>query len=253
MKIVLVNDDGIHAKGIQFLAKTLKQEHEVVIVAPAAEQSGKGHAISTKTPLIITSEACADQAVPGYQVEGSPADCVAVACKGLMLAPDIIISGINCGFNLGADIFYSGTVSAAIEGALMGVTSIAISAASFEEEILSISATVVLNLLYALQLDREAPALYNINVPSSPIGATCAALSPDSCSSVMGTMEKRQDPRGRIYYWRRSPRYKEKQWENTDRWWSRKKYITITPLNIDLTKYESMAKARILSSVLMTT
>lgn len=251
MKIVLVNDDGIDAKGIRFLAKKLHQKYELTIVAPATEQSGKGHAISTKTPLIITPETCVGQGIPAYRVEGSPADCVAIACNALMLAPDVIISGINSGFNLGADIFYSGTVSAAIEGALMGITSIAISAASFEDKDLSISAKVVLKLLSVLQLGNH-PALYNVNVPTDPVGATCAVLSNSSCSSRMGRMEKRQDPRGRIYYWRPIPQHSEEQWGNTDRAWNKKRYITITPLNIDLTKQESMPEARMLSSTLMT-
>lgn len=253
MKVVLVNDDGIDAKGIQLLAQTLTKKHEVVIVAPDVEQSGRSHAITAKAPLIVVEEREAGQKVPAYRVEGSPADCVAVACCGLLLAPDVIVSGINCGFNLGADIFYSGTVSAAMEGALLGVNSIAISAASFDEDVLRVAATAVSHLLCALQQDKQGPILYNINVPISPIGAACASLSPQSCTNAMGTMEQRRDPRGRMYYWRPLPHHTRDQYGDTDREWIQRKYITITPLNIDLTKYEKLATARILSSVLMTT
>lgn len=239
MKILLTNDDGICAQGIRILASALSREHEVTIVAPEGEQSGAGHSITVKRPLTVEPVNLGwNETIRGYKVDGTPADCVTIACKALKLEPDVILSGINHGYNLGNDIFYSGTVSAAMEGALLGIPSIAISAGSGNVENLELSANVAKRLLSELLLQNAK--LYNINVPPEAKNIKYTPLSPSSCGNTIGSMEKRKDPRGREYYWRPASEAIGENEAACDRTWAEKGYVTITPMRTDLTDYQTM-------------
>ena len=133
MKILLTNDDGIFAKGIEVLHKHLSQDHEVVVVAPETEQSAVGHAITLTDPLLVKS-VNRNGIFFGHAVKGTPADCVKLAINELVeQQPDLVVSGINLGANVGINVIYSGTVSAATEGAILGVPSMAISINTFRD------------------------------------------------------------------------------------------------------------------------
>ena len=167
MKILLVNDDGIYSQGILTLAKKLIYGNEVVLVAPQGQMSGMGHSITFYGYVNYTELKILDGA-RCYAVNGTPADCVKVALNLILDGkPDLIISGINKGFNLGSDVFYSGTVNAALEGAIQGIKSIAVSQEYFLEKFDFTSEFVAKNLkkLYNL-LPNDAQTIININVPS---------------------------------------------------------------------------------------
>ena len=172
MKIVVTNDDGVFAPGIRVLAETLTDFGEVTVIAPSREQSGMSHAITVDRPLRMDKI----NAIPGlegrcYMVDGTPSDCVKMAVHALNLQPDMIVSGINIGENLGTDVLYSGTVSAAIEAVLLGIPAIAVSQVSTELEFLETSRGVIahlfkrnLRLLDNGMIPRDG--LLNINVPA---------------------------------------------------------------------------------------
>ena len=167
MKILLVNDDGIYSQGILTLAKNLMPDNELVLVAPQGQMSGMGHSITFYGYVNYTELKILDGA-RCYAVNGTPADCVKVALNLILDSkPDLIISGINKGFNLGSDVFYSGTVNAALEGAVQGIKSIAVSQEYFLEQFDFTSEFVAKNLkkLYSL-LPNDAQTIININVPS---------------------------------------------------------------------------------------
>lgn len=163
----MVNDDGIYSQGILTLAKKLMADNEVVLVAPQGQMSGMGHSITFYGYVNYTELKILDGA-RCFAVNGTPADCVKVALNLILESkPDLIISGINKGFNLGSDIFYSGTVNAALEGAIKGIKSIAVSQEYFLENFEFTSEFVSKNLkkLYSL-LPNDAQTIININVPS---------------------------------------------------------------------------------------
>lgn len=244
MKLLLTNDDGISSPGIRMLEDVLHESFEIMTVAPMHEQSGASHSVTVRQPLIITQYE-SRHGISRYCVEGKPADCVAVTCKALSFSPDIVLSGINCGYNLGADIFYSGTFAAAMEGALFGIPAIAVSAENADPTVLFAAAKLMIEFLPFLKLRSQSRAmLYNINVPSDPCGAVYTALSPDSCTNTMRTMELRTDPRGRIYCWRPQNGNSDGHGLDNDRNWIQKNYITITPICTDLSDYSAIRSDR---------
>ncbi len=171
MDILLVNDDGIYSQGILTLAKKLSEENNVTVVAPQGQMSGVGHAFTLYEYVnFVKMDILKD--VHCYAVNGTPADCVKVAINIILdKTPDLIISGINKGFNLGTDIFYSGTVNAALEGAIHNIKAIAVSQ-EYELEDFETSSDVVLSLykrLYQL-LPDDAQTIFNINVPKTADG-----------------------------------------------------------------------------------
>lgn len=165
MRILLVNDDGIQAKGIQVLANILSSKHKIYIVAPANEQSGKSHALTINMPLKVNPIKMSSPKITAYSVEGTPADCTKLAIEYLLdKQPDLIISGINNGFNLGTDVLYSGTVGAALEGYIHKIPAIAVSTSSKSTISLEEIATIIddkLDILY----HSDNLFMYNINFP----------------------------------------------------------------------------------------
>ena len=204
MLILLTNDDGIFAPGLAAMERALGRLGEVAVVAPSTEQSGVGHAITFLTPL-TAKEIFAGDRRRGWAVDGSPADAVKLGIAEFCpRRPDLVVSGINAGLNAGINVLYSGTVAAAIEGALFGITSIAVSLEWDDHPDFGRAAEIAIDVIGGL-LDRRpaAGSLFNVNIPTLALRAAAPRLRavPMSVSRYGEAFERRVDPRGRAYYW----------------------------------------------------
>lgn len=238
MHILLTNDDGYNAPGIQALYQVLKDQtgHDVSIVAPEGQRSATGHSITLFTPLFVT-EHVLEGPSKGFSISGTPSDCVKLAIQGgLIPKPDLLISGINQGSNLGTDIFYSGTVSAAMEGVLLGVPSIAVSLASFEYKVFEPAATYLVEHL-DLFLKLEHHGLINLNIPGKP-PAEWRGLKVTRLGKAIyeNIFEQRTDPRGRIYFWQ-SGNLAQDHEKDTDLRAIQDDFVSVTPVHSDLTDF----------------
>jgi len=238
-RILVTNDDGVHSEGIHFLAAALAPLGEVTIVAPHVEASAIGHALTLRRPLRM------DPLRDGvYEVDGTPTDCVNIALTQLYTPeslPDLIVSGINKGYNLGDDVTYSGTVSGALEGSLLGMPSMAVSLDRSAGAYDFTHAAATSAALAAAILERGLPArtFLNVNVPSGhPRGVRITVQGKRNHVTVVA---ERVDPRGRPYYWIEEG---ENQWEPHDRsdyQAVRDGYVSVTPLQPDLTAHDALA------------
>lgn len=202
--ILVSNDDGFDAPGIQALAASLRRIAEVVVVAPATQQSAVGHAITVQMPLRARRFQLTKQ-YQGWAVEGTPADSVKLAVLSLLdRRPDLVVSGINHGMNSSINVIYSGTVSAATEGAVLGIPAIAMSLATHSQKAdLSVAAEFARKIA-ALVLKKGLPAgtLLNVNVPNVPKEKIAGvAWTRQGRSTWDDGFEERRDPSGRAYYW----------------------------------------------------
>jgi 5'-nucleotidase len=239
MRILLTNDDGIHAPGLHALRDALDGLGEVTLVAPAAEQSGVGLSITYLHPLMV-SEEVRDGKRFGWAVHGSPADCVKLGMLEFCpQRPDLVVSGINSGSNVGINVLYSGTVAGAIEGAFFGVTSVAVSLATGSPPDYPQAAGMAVRLIRQL-LGRNPPegSLWNLNFPeSTPAGPRGVKVVPMGVRRYQETVEKRHDPRGRPYYWSGiDPVEQPVIAPETDIHEIKAGYVTLTPLHFDLTE-----------------
>jgi 5'-nucleotidase len=247
MRILICNDDGIYSEGILALARSLSAIGEVTVVAPDAERSATGHAITMYDPLRVQEIHLEGLKASCYSVDGTPADCVKLAVDHLMSEkPDIVFSGINRGGNLGTDVLYSGTVSAAMEGAILGFPAAAISLASFENNDYTYAAEFASKV--ATKLFNESfpyGTLININVPNLPKkDIKGVKIAPLGVRKYNDSYVKRKDPRGQTYYWLSGGVVESENAEDTDVIWINKGFITITPLHFDLTKYSLIEELR---------
>jgi 5'-nucleotidase len=235
--ILVTNDDGVHSEGIKALADALRPLGDVTVVAPIQEASAIGHALTLRRPLRI------DTIAPGvFAVDGTPTDCVNLAIVHVLKRkPDLIVSGINKGWNLGDDVTYSGTVSGALEGALLEIPSIAISTQRIRDACeFGTSATAAAIVAQAV-LERGLPkfTLLNINVPMGPTKGFRVTVQ--AKRNHVTVVSERMDPRHREYYWIEEG---ENEWEPHDRsdyQAVRDGYISITPLQPDMTAYDALA------------
>ena len=244
--ILITNDDGIQAPGIHALYESIKEIDEVVVVAPETEMSAVGHAITISDPLRV-KEIHKGNGFFGYAVSGTPADCVKIALKSILTKkPDLVLSGINQGANVGTNVIYSGTVSAATEGTILGIPSIAISLDSFVDSDFSYAALFAKKaalLVRAKGLPKGT--LLNINVPSVPASQIRgAAVVPQGKSRVVEEFVKRADPRHRAYYWQAGEMVHVEEDEGSDSWVLRHHQVAITPIHYDLTDYRSIESIR---------
>lgn len=244
--ILLVNDDGIHAPGLAAMKRALLSFGDVTVVAPSVEQSGVGHSITYLHPLLAHRE-YKDKEFFGWRVEGSPADCVRLGILELCPAPpDVVVSGINAGCNIGVNILYSGTVAAAIEGAFFGITSIAVSqwleTAPDYDGTAAQAADIIQQLM---RISSEAGALWNVNFPAAQTGwPRGVQLTRMGVRRHSETIEKRMDPRGRPYYWTGwEPIRSQHSDPGTDLEALQQGYVTVTPLRFDLTDRVQFARA----------
>ena len=254
MKLLLSNDDGIFALGIKSLANGLAEAgHEVTVVCPDRERSATGHGLTLHKPIraeIIDS--IFHPEIKAWACSGTPSDCVKLAIGALLdHPPDMVLSGINHGSNLGTDVLYSGTVSAAMEGTIEGVPSIAFSLASFTSHEFRAAVDFARMLLDQLDLGSlPKPMLLNVNVPAiAPEEIAGVTLARQGIRRYCDLFEKRIDPRGKTYYWLAGELLQDAEetesnfgrhtWP-TDVRAIQKNYITVTPLQYNLTDIPSL-------------
>jgi len=247
MNILVSNDDGINAPGIQTLVDALEKIADVFVVAPDREQSAVGHAITIHDPLKV-SKKYIDGKLFGYAVSGTPADCVKLALCSLMPEPpDLIVSGVNQGSNLGTDIIYSGTVSAATEGTLLGIPSIAISVNSFKWDAkFSVAAEVVVKVIGKInEFNLPKGTLLNVNVPNIEKDEIKGwKLTYQGKTKYVEKYVKRTDPRGNSYYWIDGDLVEREDENDADFRVVKDGYISITPIHFDVTNHDYLAEIR---------
>jgi 5'-nucleotidase len=234
MRILVANDDGIYSPGIKALALALRGLGEVMVVAPDVEQSGVGHSITFRRPLRFKHTAAAGFGdIPAYRVDGTPADCVVMGVH-LLGKPDLVVSGINIGVNMGLDLTHSGTVAAALEGVSYNIPSIAFSLDARGEELHFEQAAqqTVPIVEWVMRHGLPPKTLLNVNFPNHPPkGLKVTRLSTHHYED---SVVKREDPDGSPYYWV-AGKPTAKLEEGTDLWAVRDGYTSVTPISADLT------------------
>ena len=236
MQILLTNDDGIFSPGIKSLAKALQSLGHVTVVAPATEQSGISHALTFRIPLIV-HELTWDNGMKVWSVEGTPADCTRIGVLNLCeQRPDIVVSGLNQGLNIGCNVIYSGTVAGAEEGAMLGIDSFAVSL-EYDElppwDKASAMVTQIIRQIIEAKVNSERGSLININVPLSACysdKATEVCVVPVDPTPHTDAYAMRQDPYGEPYYWLTGRITPSDPTLNTDRIMIKKGFVTVTPL-----------------------
>ncbi|KUG29389.1 5-nucleotidase sure [hydrocarbon metagenome] len=246
MKILLTNDDGIQAVGIRALYKGLRDAgHEVHVVAPITEQSAVGHAVTLASPLRVRE--FKENGFFGLGVSGTPADCVKLALSALLPGPpELVMSGINSGANVGVDILYSGTVSAATEGALAGLPALAVSVDDYAPVDLSGQGAYAAGFAAAVPWD-EVPrgCVLNLNFPRRPMSETLdLRLCPQTQATYKDWFDERTDPRGRPYYWLDGVIPGKSVSPGTDRDLLTQGHITLTPLRFDFTDAPTLQRLK---------
>jgi 5'-nucleotidase len=250
MQILLTNDDGIYAPGLRALRTELRKLGTVTVVAPATEQSAAGHSVTLLTPLLVNEVFEDDgKTFVGWAVEGRPADCVKLALLELLPdPPDVIISGMNAGSNAGINVLYSGTVAAAIEGAFYRNTAIAVSL-EYDQKIYDFPTAARYARQVIEQILAQKPTrgtLFNINLPvleRRPIRGV--KVLPQNVTPYTEKFDRRVNPRGRTYFWAGPDFECPDPHPDTDVAALNESYITVTPLQFDLTdhaKLEPMKK-----------
>lgn len=238
MNILLSNDDGYQAPGLACLAAALREVADITVVAPERDRSGASNSLTLVRPLR------ADTAENGFvRVDGTPTDCVHLAITGLLEEePDMVVSGINAGANLGDDILYSGTVAAAMEGRFLGFPAIAVSMNHHEPQHYVTAARVTMDLLQRLERSPlPSDTILNVNVPD---------LAWEDLQGYQATrlghrhkaepVIRDSDPRGRTIYWVGPAGPEQDSGPGTDFYAVRNGYVSITPVQIDLTRYDKL-------------
>lgn len=242
MRLLLSNDDGIYAPGLAALHDALRDLAEVHVVAPESERSAVGHAITISNPL-KTKKIYRDGEFFGHAVEGTPADCVKLALSALMPEPpDFVISGINLGPNAGISVLYSGTVSAATEGTILGIPSMAISLNTFTDPIWDTAKQTAREMVLRLQQDGlPQDTLLNVNVPNIPFDQVQGTrITKMGRSRYIETFERRTDPRGNVYFWMDGELALLEDPENTDLQALADGFVSLSPLGFDLTRHAAL-------------
>jgi len=234
MRILVSNDDGIFSPGIKALGLAMRALGEVYVVAPDVEQSAVGHGITVRRPLRFKhTQSAGFGEIPAYRVDGTPADCVVLGVH-LLGRPDLLVSGINIGANLGLDLTHSGTVAAALEGTSLGIPSIAFSLDTSGEELDFTEAALWAQRLARLVAEKGLPRgiFLNVNFPAgTPKGVLVTRLSTHHWEDKV---VERLDPEGRPYYWIAGTPVGEEE-EGTDLWAVRRGYVSVTPVGLDFT------------------
>jgi 5'-nucleotidase len=246
LRILLTNDDGIAAPGIAALWRAVRDLGEVTVVAPDSERSAVGHAITLADPLRVADFEGPD-GFAGHAVSGTPADCVKIAVRAILSrSPDLVLSGINQGANMGTNLLYSGTVSAATEAAMLGVPAAAISLA--DRHFADFSAAAACARRIALEIGRHGlprGISLNVNVPPLPAGSIRGTvLARQGRVRVLEWFDRRTDPRDRHYYWMVAERLEDEAAAGSlvDDAVVSSGFISVTPINFDLTD-EGMLEA----------
>ncbi len=252
MKILVCNDDGIHAAGLRALCTVLiSAGHDIYVVAPDKERSASGHSLTLHRPLrvdIIPLDYFLG-AKKIWTVDGTPADCVKIAINEILdFKPDWVVSGINHGPNMGSDVLYSGTVGAAIEGAIYNIKSMALSVSEYKTKDFEEEASFVpeiLNKLNSPQISWTPKTIFNVNLPiierSKVKGYAITSLGE---RMYKDTYEQRIDPRSKYYYWLSGDLLKTDEDPESDVRRVAENYISITPISFDMTHYKLVSELK---------
>ena len=242
-RILVTNDDGHFSEGIRALAAALKPLGAVTIVAPQAEASAVGHALTLRRPLRL--EKVADRV---YSVDGTPTDCVNIAIDEVLDGPpDLVVSGINMGLNTGDDVTYSGTVAGALEAALLGYQAIAVSLEFTRGPWDFGPAASATAALGALLLERPLPTrtFLNVNVPQGRVSGVRVTVQ--AKRNHITKVDRRLDPRGRPYFWIEEAQDDWQPHDRSDRQAIRDGFISVTPLHPDLTHHAVLSTVEALA------
>ena len=243
INILLTNDDGIYAEGLMALKLALQCLGNVHVVAPDRPRSASGHSITLHKPLRVNKVRLPDGS-SGFSTSGTPSDCVSLGVLDIVGAPvDLVLSGINRGPNMGWDITYSGTVSAAMEAVIAGIPAIAVSVASYKEGISFEYAARFAAYLAEMLLKRELPpdTLLNVNVPNLPIEQIAGVeVTRQGRRRYSGKVDKRIDPTGRAYYWLGGDEAIDGFDDGTDVKAIADGKVSVTPVHLDLTGYPAL-------------
>ncbi len=237
--VLLSNDDGYEAPGLKALINALQPVADIIVAAPATEQSGIGNALVLRAPIMVNEKKQANGAI-WYAVEGPPATCVQLAVESLLThRPDLVINGINRGDNLGTTVYHAGTLGAAREAALVGLPALAVSVRGDDETSYAVAGDYVRHLVEELRVKRLLkPGLFlNVNIPGRSwkgVRVTRLSMKPRP-----ETFERRVSPLGRLYFWPVWEQLKDDV-EGTDVWALVRGYVTLTPMTLDVTDYKAM-------------
>ena len=244
MRILLCNDDGIHAPGIAVLHRAVSDLGELRVVAPDVERSAAGHAITLSDPIKSTPVE-KNGVFFGDAIGGTPADCIKLAARALMkdTPPDLVLSGINLGSNTGISVIYSGTVSAATEGVILGIPGVAFSLCTYVDPEWEMAGRMVAELTKKIIENSPPPGvLLNINMPNLPYDELKGIrVTRMGRSRFIEKFHKRLDPRGRTYYWLDGDLEVHDEGDDIDIHAVRDGYVSITPIHLDLTAYDHFA------------
>jgi len=246
MHILVTNDDGVDAPGLLALNQALREIADTTVFAPSHNWSASGHVKTMHKPLRVGETHLADNTL-ALITSGAPSDCVALAFMGVVERPiDMVVSGINRGPNLGHDVTYSGTVTAAMEGAIAGVPAIAVSLGTFQEADFTFAARVAARLAHEItRRGLPSETLLNVNVP---------AVAEEEIAGIVVTrmglriyydeLIRRVDPKGRPYYWIGGKEPGGVLEEGTDLWAVANNYVSVTPLQLDLTAHRLIEQVK---------
>lgn len=246
MKILITNDDGIHADGLWALYAYFSKAHSVTVIAPDREKSAASHAITLREPIRTQCRALKDGCT-GFAVTGTPADCIKLGINEILaVKPDLVVAGINPGANVGVNINYSGTVAAAREAALYGLPAIAVAIAGRETDNYADTARFAGRLAEKmLQHPLPRGTFLNVNVPNLPMSEIIGVRICNQEISLFGEyFDKRTDPRNRVYYWHGCDTQTADQNPESDVTALCNRYIAITPLKSDMTDYTILENLR---------
>ncbi len=241
--ILLTNDDGITAPGIAALVESMKQLGKVIVVAPDSPQSGMGHAITMNHPLRLEKVSLFD-GIEAYQCSGTPADCVKLAVDKVMhRRPDLLVSGINHGSNSSINVIYSGTMSAAVEGAIEGIPSIGISINDYNFNADFSAAKHYVKLIALKVLENGLPngTLLNVNLPKGTLSEIKGLkICRQANAKWVEEFDERIDPHKRKYYWLSGKFVNNDLGNDTDEWAMENGYVSVVPTQFDLTAYHAI-------------
>jgi 5'-nucleotidase len=242
--ILITNDDGITAPGMAALVNSMKSLGRVIVVAPDSPQSGMGHAITMNKPLRMEKVHIFND-VEAYQCSGTPADCVKLAVDKVMhRRPDLLVSGINHGSNSSINVIYSGTMSAAMEGAIEGINAIGFSLNDYNFDADFTAAAHYANLISAKVLENKLPTgvLLNVNIPQLGLDKIKGLkICRQAKAKWVEEFDERTDPHNRKYYWLTGKFVNNDHGEDTDEWALSNAYVSIVPTQFDLTAHHAIA------------
>jgi 5'-nucleotidase len=242
--ILVSNDDGITAPGIEATVEVMKTLGKVVVVAPDSPQSGMGHAITINKPLFLTKNDQFGDDVESYHTNGTPADCVKLAIdKVLPRKPDLLVSGVNHGSNSSINVIYSGTMSAAMEGAIDGIQSIGFSLLNFDWNADFEGAKVIMRQIASKVLKEGLPkdTLLNVNVPDLPFDKLSGIkICRQARAKWVEEFDHRKTPYNKDYYWLTGEFVNLDKGEDTDVWALEHGYVSVVPVQFDLTAHHAM-------------